>query len=133
MKIGILSRKAAWVLTLITLLVTVVAVPTTLAKEPPGRPTPVRFSTFNASFNRFNAGDLIADLSTPSNPQAKAVAEIVQRTRPHVLLINEFDYDEGGIAAHLFQDNYLSVPQSAAEPIHYPYRFVAPSNTGVMA
>jgi hypothetical protein len=91
----------------------------------------VRFATFNASLNRFNAGDLIGDLSTPGNAQAQAVAEIIQRTRPDVLLINEFDFDAGGVAAQGFQDNYLSVSQNGATPVIYPYRFVAPSNTGI--
>ncbi len=31
----------------------------------------VRFSTFNASLNRNNAGDLVRDLSTPDNQQAR--------------------------------------------------------------
>lgn len=96
-----------------------------------GPPTPVKFATFNASLNRFNAGDLIADLSAPANAQAQTIAEIVQRTRPDVLLINEFDFDAGGVAAGLFQQNYLSVSQGGATPIAYPYRFVAPSNTGI--
>ncbi len=96
-----------------------------------GPPTPVKFATFNASLNRFNAGDLIADLSTPANAQAQTIAEIVQRTRPDVLLINEFDFDAGGVAAALFQQNYLSVSQGGVAPISYPYRFVAPSNTGI--
>ncbi len=96
-----------------------------------GPPTPVRFASFNASLNRFNQGDLIGDLSTPTNSQARAVAEIIQRTRPEVLLINEFDFDANGTAAQLFQDNYLSISQNGAEPILYPYRFVAPSNTGI--
>lgn len=96
-----------------------------------GHPTPVRFATFNASLNRFNAGDLVADLSTPENAQAKVIAEIIQRTRPDVLLINEFDFDAAGEAAQLFQDNYLSVSQNGADPINYPYHFVAPSNTGI--
>lgn len=92
-------------------------------------PEPVRFATFNASLNRFDAGDLAADLSTPANPQAQAVAEIIQRSRPDVLLINEFDFDP--IAVQLFHDNYLAVSQNGAEPIEFPYSFVAPSNTGV--
>ena len=94
-------------------------------------PTGVRFATFNASLNRGSAGQLVADLSTPDNAQAQTVAEIIQRTRPDVLLINEFDFVEGGLAAELFQDNYLSVSQNGAEPVHYPYFFVAPSNTGI--
>ena len=91
----------------------------------------VRFATFNASLNRFNAGDLVNDLSTPGNVQAQTIAEIIQRTRPDVLLINEFDFDAGGVAAQLFQDNYLSVSQNGAGAIEYPYHFVAPSNTGI--
>src|SRR5919106_679782 len=91
----------------------------------------VRFATFNASLNRNFAGQLVSDLSTPDNAQAKTVAEIIQRTRPDVLLINEFDFVEGGLAAELFQDNYLSISQNGAEPIEYGYYFVAPSNTGI--
>jgi hypothetical protein len=91
----------------------------------------VRFSTFNASLNRFSEGQLVAHLTTPDNVQAQTVAEIIQRTRPEVLLINEFDFDAEGEAMRLFQENYLSVGQNGAEPISYPYRFSAPSNTGI--
>ena len=93
--------------------------------------TPVRFATFNASLNRFNAGDLAAEISAPGSPQPDTIAEIIQRVRPDVLLINEFDYDAGGVSAREFQDNYLSVAHGDAEPIIYPHRFVAPSNTGI--
>lgn len=95
------------------------------------RPDPVRFATFNASLNRNFEGQLIADLSTAGNDQAQGVAEIIQRVRPDVLLINEFDFDATGTAGRLFQDNYLSVSQNGAEPIEYRYRFIAPSNTGI--
>jgi hypothetical protein len=106
------------------------------ASAVPGPPSVVRFATFNASLNRNFAGQLITDLSSPGNDQADTVAEIIQRTRPDVLLINEFDFDdlgEGGssLAAELFQDNYLSIEHGDADPIEYPYRFVAPSNTGI--
>ncbi|GAA1146585.1 endonuclease/exonuclease/phosphatase family protein [Ornithinicoccus hortensis] len=97
-----------------------------------GRPDmDVRFATFNASLNRAEEGQLLADLSTPDNAQARAVAEIIQRTDPDVLLVNEFDFVEGGAAAELFRSNYLEVPQQGAEPVDYPYYYVAPSNTGV--
>ena len=91
----------------------------------------MRFQTFNASLNRAVAGELVADLSTPDDPQAAAVAEIIQRTRPDVLLLNEFDYVPGGEAVDLFRDNYLEVGHNGAKPIHYRYSFVAPSNTGI--
>lgn len=91
----------------------------------------VRFATFNASLNRGTDGALVADLSAPGNPQADAVAEIIQHSNPDVLLINEFDYDAGGEALRLFQENYLSVPHGDAEPVEYAYRYSAPVNTGV--
>src|SRR5687768_13332530 len=72
----------------------------------------VRFATFNASLNRERAGLLVEDLSTPDNAQARNVAEIIQRVRPDVLLINEFDFEESGRAPELFQRNYLSVSQN---------------------
>jgi Endonuclease/Exonuclease/phosphatase family len=89
----------------------------------------VRFATFNASLNRSFAGQLVTDLSIPNNAQAKAVAEIVQRARPDVLLVNEFDFAPAALG--LFQDNYLSISQRGAAPIIYPQRFIAPSNTGI--
>ena len=91
----------------------------------------VRFSTFNASLNRNSLGQLITDLSTPNNTQAKVIAEIVQRNRPDVLLVNEFDFDSANTALSLFQTNYLSVSQNGAPPIVYPHRFTAESNTGI--
>jgi hypothetical protein len=90
----------------------------------------VRFGTFNASLNRNAAGQLVTDLSTPDNAQAREVAEVIQRNRPDVLLINEFDYAPP--AVDLFRDNYLERGQNGAKPIDYPYAFIAPSNTGVL-
>jgi hypothetical protein len=98
-----------------------------------GPPPPVRFATFNASMNRSNAGDLSVELSSPGSPQPDAIAEIIQRVRPDILLINEFDYDPDGLAAQHFQDNYLSVHHDDAQPIIYSYRYVAPSNTGIQS
>lgn len=92
----------------------------------------IRFATFNASLNRGSEGELQADLSAPGNAQAGVIAEIVQRTDPDVLLINEFDYDAGDVALDGFADNYLSAPQAMnLEGVDYPYRFAAPSNTGI--
>ena len=124
------QKRTFTILTLVLLIAMLVA-PAALAKSPKGAPTPVRFATFNASLNRFNAGDLAAELSTPGSAQPDTIAEIIQRTRPDVLLINEFDYDAGDAALDGFQYNYLSVPHGDADPIFYPYRFVAPSNTGI--
>jgi 3-phytase len=95
------------------------------------KPVTVRFATFNASLNRPRAGQLVHDLSTPDDPQTKNVAEVIQRVRPDVLLVNEFDRDDQRAAPELFQENYLSIGQRGAQPIEYPYRVFLPVNTGV--
>ena len=132
---SILSIKRKRTLTVISLvlLIAMLIAPAALASSHTGKPTPVRFATFNASLNRFNAGDLAAELSAPGSPQPDTIAEIIQRTRPEVLLINEFDYDAGNVALAGFQENYLSVAHGDADPIEYPYRFTAPSNTGIFS
>jgi len=85
-------------------------------------PDPVRFSTFNASLNRFSQGDLRAELEAAvagaPTSQLSAVLEIIAINDPDVLLINEFDYDPE--AGALF-----------AMLAGYGYHFIAPSNTGV--
>jgi hypothetical protein len=98
-----------------------------------GKPEPVRFATFNASLNRGSAGALATELSAPGSAQPDVIAEIIQRTRPEVLLLNEFDYDAGDVALDGFQENYLSVAHNGAAPIVYPYRYTAPSNTGIFS
>ncbi len=100
----------------------------------------VRFATFNASLNRPSAGLLTTHLANPNvddqfRRQARNVAEVVQRVAPDVLLINEFDPLENDAAdggpEDLLRENFLEVSQNGAQPIEYPYAFVAPSNTGV--
>lgn len=96
-----------------------------------------RIATFNAAMNRGAAGALRSDLESGSNAQIATVAEIVQRARPDVLLVNEFDYEaQGPSLTGLFQSNYLAKGQSntsagPAEPISYRYSFTAASNTGL--
>ena len=94
-------------------------------------PETVRFATFNVYLNRPAEGALLADLKTSDNAQAQKIAEIIQRTAPDVLLLNEFDYDEAGEGLRLFRKNYLEVSWNGAPPAVYPYVFVAPSNTGI--
>ena len=65
----------------------------------------IRVATFNTSLNRNQAGKLIEDLSQPDHQQARQLAEILQRVRPAIVLLNEFDYDKEGKAARLFQDH----------------------------
>lgn len=100
-------------------------------------PATVRFATYNVSFFRATAGALITEMNTPAGTTAnhgniRQVAEALQRQRPDVLLLNEFDYDAAGQAMTLFHDNFLAVPQATGlTGLSYPYRYSAPSNTGV--
>lgn len=93
----------------------------------------VRFAQFNASLNRNAEGELVRDLSTPNNQQARNVAETIQRINPDVILINEFDYvaSDPLLPVRLFQQNYLSVSQNGSTPINFPFVYIAPSNTGI--
>ncbi|SOC57055.1 endonuclease/exonuclease/phosphatase family protein [Ornithinimicrobium cerasi] len=126
-----LTRRAVVASTTLTLALAGAAlVPAQAAPGPTGPPDhDLRVATFNASLNRNADGELAADLSTPDNLQARNVAETIQRTRPDVVLINEFDYAPGN--EDLFRDNYLAVGQNGADPVDYPYAYIAPSNTGV--
>lgn len=129
------TRRLA-IATVFTLAVSGALIGANAAGAAPANPTDVpqaslRVATYNASLNRNAAGQLVTDLSTGTNAQAKAVAEVIQRARPDVLLINEFDYVSQRRAVNLFRDNYLAVGQSGAAPINYPYAYVAPSNTGI--
>jgi 3-phytase/alkaline phosphatase D len=98
----------------------------------------IRVASFNASLNRNTAGQMLADLETGTNPQIRAVAEIIQRVDADVILINEFDFAgaDAQRTIDLLRQNYLEVAQAntaagAATPIVYPFAYIAPSNTGV--
>jgi hypothetical protein len=149
MLVHVSHRPARWVLPvllLIGLLVAAAAMPLGVQARP-GSPPGVRFATFNASLNRMAAGVAQADLAQPFDPtesnreqflrrwQAANVAEVIQRVRPDVLLINEFDFAPATAllpaSIDSFRDNYLEVPHNGAKPITYPFAFTAPSNTGI--
>ncbi len=94
-----------------------------LAADGGRTPDPVRVATFNASLNRFNAGDLGAELAAvvaggAPEDQLAAVLEIIAINDPDILLINEFDYAPGNA-------------ELMADITGYPYSFAAPSNTGI--
>lgn len=105
----------------------------------------IRIATYNVSIeasNYLSRDEIAKDPSKASivsellakgkHPQLQNVAEVIQRTRPDILLLNEFDYiadADQGVAA--FISNYLKVSQNDAESIDYPYFYIAPVNTGV--
>lgn len=64
-------------------------------------PGTIRIATFNADMARKGAGVLVQDIRD-RDPQVLAVAEIIQRVQPDILLINELDHDPGGMALEAF-------------------------------
>lgn len=119
-------------LSLLTIVgISVAMAPLAASAEPAGGLAELRIATYNASLNRATAGELVDDLSTPDDVQAQAIAEVIQRTDPDIVLLNEFDYVADDVAIDLFRENYLEVGQGGADPVDYPYAFVGPSNTGI--
>ncbi|NJM38450.1 MAG: hypothetical protein HC845_11650, partial [Akkermansiaceae bacterium] len=90
-----------------------------------------KMATYNTSLFREGAATLTDDLASVTNAQAQAIARVIQRNNPDVILVNEFDYDAAGLAVKRFKENYLEVAQNGENPVYYPYAFIAPSNTGV--
>lgn len=67
-----------------------------------------------------------------SHPQLGGAAEVIQRIRPDVLLINEIDVVDGRPDhAIQFQRRYLRHAQAGQEPIAFDHVFTAPVNTGL--
>ncbi|MFZ2754134.1 MAG: endonuclease/exonuclease/phosphatase family protein, partial [Lysobacteraceae bacterium] len=99
--------------------------------DPEAASAPLRVATYNTSLYDDTDGGLIRRLEA-GDPAARRIAAVLQRVRPDVVLLNEFDYDAAGRAADLFQRDYLEVAQGAdAQALRYPYRYLAPVNTGV--
>ena len=94
-------------------------------------PAPLRVASYNVSLFDEDTGGLVQRLEL-GNAQARRIAAVLQKLRPDIVLLNEFDHDPEGHAADLFQRRYLEQPQAGGgEPLHYPYRYLAPVNTGV--
>ncbi len=94
----------------------------------------VRFAAYNASFDRSDPQTLPAEMAAGDNQQIKNVAEIIQRARPDVVLLNEFDHDGSGKNDRVVKDfiaNYLNKPQHDAKAVDYPYYYIVPTNTGL--
>ncbi len=90
----------------------------------------IRFATFNVGMYGKSADELLKLLGQGTWTKGKRVAEIIQRVRPDVLLLNEFDYDSDSGAREILLDRYLGVSQNGQAPITYSHSYVARVNTG---
>ena len=96
-----------------------------------GAPAQLRLATYNTSLYSDEEGGLIRELQGDS-AHARKIAAVLQQTRPDLVLLNEFDFDDAHRAADLFQQRYLEVAQAGGgAALKYPYRYLAPVNTGV--
>ncbi len=94
----------------------------------------LRFASFNLSFSRPRAGQLLNELEGEPVLQFANCAEILQRVRPDVLLLNEFDQDgptQDDRALSCFLRRYLAIGQGGAAPLDYPFHYLVPTNTGL--
>src|SRR5690606_32657749 len=91
----------------------------------------VRIAAYNASLYDDAAGGLVRRLES-GDDRARRIAAVLQRVRPDIVLLGEFDFDPAHRAADLFQRDYLGRAQpGGGEPLRYRYRYLAPVNTGV--
>ncbi len=89
----------------------------------------VRFATFNIAMGLQSEGELHQRLASGQDEALKKVAAVIQRVRPDVLLLNEFDWYELDSAV-LFINNYLDTPQFGNEAISYAHALSGAVNTG---
>lgn len=89
----------------------------------------LRVAQFNAALVRHGAGLVLADIAE-RDAQVLAVAEIVLRVRPDVLLVNELDADPEGRSLDAFAA-LLAEGVAGLDGLAYPHRFQGPQNTGV--
>ena len=83
---------------LILLQILLLGIPTITAAE---SPLTIRIATYNVSLQRNEPGKLLRDLQSGTHQQARQIAEVIQRVKPDILLLNEFDYDQAVSYTHL--------------------------------
>ncbi|MDX1478198.1 MAG: endonuclease/exonuclease/phosphatase family protein, partial [Saprospiraceae bacterium] len=93
----------------------------------------VRFASYNVSMFRDSVEVLRQELSGDLPDQVQHVASIIQRVRPDVLALMEFDYDSTGQALELFRQRVLATGQLGAAPVSYPFGYQVASNTGIIS
>ena len=100
----------------------------------------LKVATFNVSMDATNyvgrspkkaSNQVLINQLNSNSQQIRNIAQIIQTTRPDIILLNEFDYiDDPKQGVELFIKNYLNVAQGSAKAIDYPYYYYAKVNTG---
>lgn len=103
--------------------------------------TMIKIAAFNVSMDATNyvgrdtvqaTNQVLKEQLNSDHQQIKNVAEIIQRVRPDIILLNEFDYiEDPEQGVKVFIKRYLNVSQHPSlDAIDYPYYYYAPVNTG---
>ena len=91
----------------------------------------LRIATFNIAMGLSEQGQLGQNLTNGQEPHLQQVAEILQRVRPDIVVLNEFDYDPVYHAADLLNEHYLAKSWNGQPTIQYLYSYRGPVNTGL--
>ncbi len=122
-----------WIVSALTVATAVMLTASASAEGPQSAPPKaegtIRFATFNAALTNDAPGGIVTRLEA-GDAQARLVAEVIQRVRPDVLLLQELDRDPDGRSLTLFRA-LLAEGQGGAAPITYDHTIFPPSNTGV--
>lgn len=87
----------------------------------------MRVATFNVSLGRRGPGVLLKGVMSGKDAQVLAVVAIIQRVRPDILLLNEFDGDVTNLALDAFRKEL----RSSSSAIDYPYFYAPMGNEGM--
>ena len=89
----------------------------------------LRVATFNIGLSRPAPGELAEHLRAGGGPRVDAVAEILQRVRPDIVLLNEIDYGALGEALTLFEAE-LAEGRNGAAPLAILISLLRPGQRG---
>lgn len=100
----------------------------------------LRIATYNVSMDASNylpykqlpsvTESPVPEQLAKGNPQIAGIAEIIQRVRPDIILLNEFDYMPREKGVQVFLDKYLGQSQNGLQPISYEHIYYSTVNTG---
>ncbi len=92
----------------------------------------LRFASFNVSMSGNTEGQIAEQMENANQyTRYKRIAAIIQKVRPDVLVLMEFDFDSTGQSLKNFNEQLLNVAQAQDEAIDYPYMMQFTSNTGL--
>jgi hypothetical protein len=89
----------------------------------------IRIATFNVAMGLQSEGELKEKLEAGNDPSLVQLTAILQRVRPDILLLTEFDYMPG--SDRLLRRHYLEKANSELAALDFSTSYMAPVNTGV--